>query len=540
MDNKAKISILKNYAELAWAGYFFFDLAKGSKGNPRTIYELDKNGEKIVDTSFPRGYKERETTLEHIVSKKYQGQEVLPFLEEEKSPDKKLTNTFNTLFNKEKLNGEFSSIQAQKFCKRYELIFHQPNTSSGFSATLFYDTQEDKYIVSFRGTETNMPSVIRDIFQDISLTFGHNPQSSDLLDFLKEVSKIVRNKNIPVIFVGHSLGGYLAQVAYIYCEKNYKETLAFSPSEVYTFNAPSVYGWYLPAPFLSPNIIKIALDFLGKNIIDISEKITHIFDDGGVELIASAQYGSENRLALYTGENSHSIVPITKTLYFYEYLLTLPSNEDKIKGLSFNQGIEYLNSFINKIETLYSHPLTKANEDNARSFEIKNGPFAPFREEPEKIVLLSLFFSTIAFALHKSKSVLTMQGESYYTQSLQPYVSKGNVIDFILELFEENIHIKILELEDFKKIKNDYSFLNTKEGNVYKACLAQYQNFIITNKEDKPIQTQEELLSLYGYNSRVAILLSRQWDELFAKSICKSIEGIYFGGGVKILVGAEK
>lgn len=47
MDNKAKISILKNYAELAWASYFYFDLLKNPKGKPRTIYELDENGKKL-------------------------------------------------------------------------------------------------------------------------------------------------------------------------------------------------------------------------------------------------------------------------------------------------------------------------------------------------------------------------------------------------------------------------------------------------------------------------------------------------------------
>ena len=37
--------------------------------------------------------------------------------------------------------------------KRYKIYFHQANTLSGFSATLFYDTQEDRFVVGFRGTE---------------------------------------------------------------------------------------------------------------------------------------------------------------------------------------------------------------------------------------------------------------------------------------------------------------------------------------------------------------------------------------------------
>ncbi|ECQ7390295.1 lipase family protein, partial [Campylobacter coli] len=49
-----------------------------------------------------------------------------------------------------------------------------------------------------------------------------------------------------IIFVGHSLGGYLAQMALIYCDIKYKDKLSFSPNEVYTFNSPSVYGWNFP------------------------------------------------------------------------------------------------------------------------------------------------------------------------------------------------------------------------------------------------------------------------------------------------------
>ncbi|MFH5335594.1 alpha/beta hydrolase family protein [Campylobacter coli] len=59
--------------------------------------------------------------------------------------------------------------QTQNFAKRYTIKFHQPNTFSGFSATLFYDIQKDEYIVSFRGTEG---IVSMDAFADIGLTFG--------------------------------------------------------------------------------------------------------------------------------------------------------------------------------------------------------------------------------------------------------------------------------------------------------------------------------------------------------------------------------
>ncbi|MGX3046182.1 hypothetical protein ACWIUO_13775, partial [Helicobacter sp. T3_23-1056] len=79
---KNKIDDLRDYAELAQASYFYFDLLKDSNGNPRKIYELDSVGKEIEDKNYPRGYKEIQINLEHIVSKKYKGQEVLANLEQ--------------------------------------------------------------------------------------------------------------------------------------------------------------------------------------------------------------------------------------------------------------------------------------------------------------------------------------------------------------------------------------------------------------------------------------------------------------------------
>ena len=45
------------------------------------------------------------------------------------------------------------SHRTKNFVNRYELVSHIPNTLSGFSATLFYDTQKDRFVVGFRGIE---------------------------------------------------------------------------------------------------------------------------------------------------------------------------------------------------------------------------------------------------------------------------------------------------------------------------------------------------------------------------------------------------
>ncbi len=112
---KQAINNLKDYAELAQASYFYFDLFKDSNGIPRKIYELDSNGNKIKDEKYPRGYKEIEVTLEHIVNKKYQGQEVLINLQQGDDIFTEMKNSAKEVFNFDKLNGEFGEIQTQRF-----------------------------------------------------------------------------------------------------------------------------------------------------------------------------------------------------------------------------------------------------------------------------------------------------------------------------------------------------------------------------------------------------------------------------------------
>ena len=115
---KQVLNNLRDYAELAQASYFYFDLFKDSQDMPRKIYELDSQGNKIKDEKYPRGYKEIEITLEHIINKKYQGQEVLINLKQDNTWQSNLLNSLDEKFNSNKLKGEFGKIQAKNFAKR--------------------------------------------------------------------------------------------------------------------------------------------------------------------------------------------------------------------------------------------------------------------------------------------------------------------------------------------------------------------------------------------------------------------------------------
>ena len=128
------------------------------------------------------------------------------------------------------------------FTNRFKLLKHQENTSSGFSATLFKDTQADskdsEYILAFRGTE--FPSGFSDDVLDADADLANSKlPSNQYIDMIKFYTQCIIDKHItestPLIIIGHSLGGALAQLLTL--------SLATAGSannvkEVYTFNSP--------------------------------------------------------------------------------------------------------------------------------------------------------------------------------------------------------------------------------------------------------------------------------------------------------------
>ena len=128
------------------------------------------------------------------------------------------------------------------FTNRFKLLKHQENTSSGFSATLFKDTQADskdsEYILAFRGTE--FPSGFSDDVLDADADLANSKlPSNQYIDMIKFYTQCIVDKHItestPLIIIGHSLGGALAQLLTL--------SLATAGSannvkEVYTFNSP--------------------------------------------------------------------------------------------------------------------------------------------------------------------------------------------------------------------------------------------------------------------------------------------------------------
>ena len=138
-------------------------------------------------------------------------------------------------------NGRgWSQSRFQAFADRYSVVYHQPDQDNGFSATLFYDTQEQKYITAFRGTNEPFPDIApADLLLALGLSsLDPQEQYSSIAAFfenagLVDSSGAVRPEFLgKVDFVGHSLGGYLS----LWAMYEFRELFA----EVYTFNGAGI------------------------------------------------------------------------------------------------------------------------------------------------------------------------------------------------------------------------------------------------------------------------------------------------------------
>ncbi|GAD18616.1 alpha/beta fold hydrolase [Helicobacter fennelliae] len=240
-----------------------------------------------------------------------------------------------------------------------------------------------------------------------------------------------------------------------------------------------------------------------------------------------------NYYPIYLGNelsNSHFLAPMLNILYFYSYLLELDSNYDKVKDKSLSECIEYCNKFMNDIKIHLETFVITTNKNNKRSFEIKNGPFTLFRDSPKEMDFLEIFLSRVAVIIGKSNQELSMQGKSYYTSSMQPTIPKESIIDFVTTLSNDGYYMSILDKEYFAEIRKKCDDINNINNVGYKACLAEYRNFIIINKNNQIIENKDNLGSIYGYNSSVYRAVHNKWCETSLGSHCKIIQGLYYGG----------
>lgn len=499
---KELINNLRDYAELAQASYFNFMYINND--------EREMDSYKIGQNRFPKD-KDNIENLEYTktLSKKYK--------------DYFIYDDSIALYPT--LNGEFGEIQAKNFAKKYEIKFHQPNTASGFSATLFYDKEKDKFVVGFRGTE-GLWSM--DTLADIGLTFGKGDfQLNALKQFLLDIAPILNKVDS---FIGHSLGGYLAVIAMQFCDtidrslNTQFNAIKFMASQVYTFNSPAI-------DEIDNMLMRALAALLDKNIMEQvlnPQKVYCVYDSGGINIIASAQCGSHNRLPIYTGKDSHSIIPLTQTLYFYSYLLELDANHNKVKDKSFSECIEYLNHFMKNIQIYTETFVLKNNATN------KNSSFGFNKNHPEKINHFEYSLSLIATIMQETNGILEELGDNYYASYKAPTISQTKIIDFILKAQEKEKYILILDKNDFNKYRKDCSFINNQENLAHKIAIGEFRIFIVVYKDMKCLENINNITKIYGYNSKSYKIKDQIWDEQYLGGVCKISQALYFNGKAKI------
>ena len=239
-----------------------------------------------------------------------------------------------------------------------------------------------------------------------------------------------------------------------------------------------------------------------------------------------------------SGESLHSIIPLTQTLYFYSYLLESNLIEEEEKSLS--EYIAYCNTFNEHIKTHIDTFMLKAiNNSNMKNYNTKALFSSPvfflaslnhfLGNKPQDIDYLALFISIIYAKVHKIEALKKNRNDYVI-----PAITKEQIIDTIIELSNNGFYIKILDKEFFATIRKQCDFINDDKNIAYKSCIAAYQNFIIINKDNEPIETKEQLGSIYGYNSPIYKTAINEWEDIFLGASCKMIQGLYFNGKAKV------
>ena len=117
------------------------------------------------------------------------------------------------------------------------------HTTSGMDAFLFETKSDLAYLkdntvqmLAIRGTN---PSEMNDLTADLVLFGGNKPAQAD--DIRKVIGELAKDSSITNLYMtGHSLGGYLAQIAAVEAYQKYPKFYEQVLKKVTTFNAPKV------------------------------------------------------------------------------------------------------------------------------------------------------------------------------------------------------------------------------------------------------------------------------------------------------------
>ncbi len=216
----------------------------------------------------------------------------------------------------------FTNVQADAFFVRYKVLSVSEDSSSGFSATLFFDSTLNKQALGIRGTETSQGGA--DFFEDLRLILFPGGVASTQFEDLKE---FIASSNIQgsINVAGHSLGGHLTTLL----------TLALESTEL----DPRLEGIEVNQGY-SYNGLGFGTSFLGAGIVELfdrlipgefninNDRLTNIFSTAGLEFAAGlgitvggiVPIFTENQDSAFGAIENHFIRYLTDSLSVYRIL----------------------------------------------------------------------------------------------------------------------------------------------------------------------------------------------------------------------------
>lgn len=250
-------------------------------------------------------------------------------------------------------NKGFSEAQATNFVNNWKVLAHQPDTDSGFSATLFENTSTGEKTLAIRGTNDGVDWLTNYVDIGVLGSTGLQDQYRDLRKFYQQLrtdGQLGVWEKISV--AGHSLGGFLAQ--------SFAFEYSFRVDETYTYNSPGFGGVIAPV-LRALGIIVVT----GEGGSIYTPNITNLLADAGPDFVAGrgTLLGDVERIFIEDQGvlgilKNHSIEVLTDSLAVYNLLGALDPNitAAQIKPVleaAANQPEESLENILNSLGELF-------------------------------------------------------------------------------------------------------------------------------------------------------------------------------------------
>ena len=207
-----------------YLGYYSHPLLEDSDGDGLLDNEDDNNAQWYVTDRDAVLFMELSYRDDNYIKKILDHKNLFPYLYRERQEYKMMHNELAPFW---------------KMKKSY-------HTDNGMDAVLFETKSDFPYLkdgsvqmLAIRGTKLNNSSDMNDLTNDFVLFGGNQP--TQVNDIRKVIEELAKDSSVTNLYItGHSLGGYLAQIAAVEAYQKYPTFYENVLKKVTTFNAPKI------------------------------------------------------------------------------------------------------------------------------------------------------------------------------------------------------------------------------------------------------------------------------------------------------------